>query len=167
MWRGTTSLPEGQARCNPCRASRHGTQRKYKAGCRCDQCRARVTELARVTRANYKAKHGVSYRTLFKTKPEQYGERHRKRDAVRRARKAGATVESFTHLEVYERDQWVCGICGDPVDKTLSYPHPLSPSLDHVVPLARQGKHSRANTRLAHLNCNVRRGVGHAESTSA
>lgn len=167
MWRNSASLPQGQARCSTCRSAKHGTQRRYKVGCRCDQCRARVTELARVTRANYKAKHGVSYRTRFTSKPEPYGERHRKRDATRRARKAGATVESFTHLEVYVRDEWVCGICGEHVDQTLSYPHPLSPSLDHVVPLARDGDHSRANARLAHLTCNVRRGVGDGESALA
>jgi len=115
--------------------------------------------LARVTRANYRAKHGVSYRTLFKTKPEQYGDRHRRRDAARRARKTGATVESFTHAEIFERDAWMCGICSEPVDQALAYPHPRSSSLDHIVPLSLDGEHSRANTRLAHLDCNKRRGA--------
>jgi 5-methylcytosine-specific restriction endonuclease McrA len=138
---------------------RHGTQRRYKGGCRCDECRAGVAEAARRFRERYQAKHGVSYRTLFKSKPEQYGDRHRRRDAARRARKSGATVESFTHAEIFERDGWTCGICTEPVDLTLRYPHPLSSSLDHVVPLSRGGEHSRVNTRLAHLVCNQRRGA--------
>lgn len=145
----------------------HGTHRRYALGCRCAECRAYKTQQARVFREQYKAKHGVSYRTLYKTKPEEYGERHRKRDAARRARKVGATIELFTHQEVFERDAWLCGICSTAVDRTLSYPHPMSPSLDHVVPLARGGEHSRANTRLAHLNCNVRRGVGADDELSA
>lgn len=174
MAKSKTSLPQGQARCRPCRGQAKqgdgpscGTRAKYLAGCRCTRCRARVTEQARVFREQYKARHGVSYRTLYKTKPEEYGDRHRRRDAARRARKAGATIESFTHQEIFERDAWTCGICNTPVDQTLSYPDPMSSSLDHVVPLARGGEHSRGNTRLAHLNCNVRRGTAVDEDFAA
>ncbi len=41
MWRGTGSLPEGEARCRPCRAQlpHCGTQGAYKRGCRCQACR--------------------------------------------------------------------------------------------------------------------------------
>lgn len=41
MWRGTTSLPEGQARCGPCRRANweHGTRKGYRDNaCRCDRC---------------------------------------------------------------------------------------------------------------------------------
>ena len=34
----------------------------------------------------------------------------------------------------------------------------MSVSLDHIVPLSLLGPHSRANTRAAHLSCNVARG---------
>ena len=30
--------------------------------------------------------------------------------------------------------QSVCGICGKPVDKTLKYPDPMSPTVDHIIP---------------------------------
>lgn len=77
----------------------------------------------------------------------------------RRVRERTATVERFDHLEVYERDGWVCGLCRKPVEPDLAWPDPLSPSLDHVVPLAAGGDHSRANTQLAHWICNVRKGA--------
>lgn len=30
--------------------------------------------------------------------------------------------------------QEVCGICGRPVDKSLKYPHPMSATIDHIIP---------------------------------
>ncbi|MGZ6852480.1 MAG: HNH endonuclease [Mycobacteriaceae bacterium] len=76
----------------------------------------------------------------------------------RRALKAGATSERFTAREIYERDGWICGICEKPIDRSLTHPDPGSVSLDHIQPLSLGGDHSRANTRAAHLGCNVRRG---------
>lgn len=51
--------------------------------------------------------------------------------------------------------QTVCGICGKPVDFSLKYPHPLSPCIDHIVPVAKGGHPSAIdNLQLAHLTCN-------------
>ncbi|WP_183407726.1 HNH endonuclease [Nocardioides marmoriginsengisoli] len=77
----------------------------------------------------------------------------------RRAIKKGATVEKFSHVEVFERDNWTCGICSELVDREARWPEPLSVSLDHIIPLALGGDHSRANTQCAHLACNVRKGA--------
>lgn len=53
------------------------------------------------------------------------------------------------------RTQEVCGICGRPVDKSLKYPHPLSPCIDHIVPVAKGGHPSDiSNLQLAHWTCN-------------
>jgi 5-methylcytosine-specific restriction endonuclease McrA len=79
-------------------------------------------------------------------------------DQRRRAAKRGAATEKFTPLEIFERDRWKCGICGRKVDRDLAYPDPKSASLDHIVPLSCGGEHSRANSRLAHLDCNIQRG---------
>lgn len=49
----------------------------------------------------------------------------------------------------------ICGICGLPVDKSLKYPHPLSPVIDHVIPINRNGHPSDIrNLQLAHWQCN-------------
>jgi len=77
---------------------------------------------------------------------------------LRRVRLEDATTERFDPIDIYERDQWRCQLCGEAVEPTLRWPDPLSPSLDHIQPLVAGGEHSRANTQLAHWICNVRKG---------
>lgn len=87
------------------------------------------------------------------------GEGHRKR-----ARRFGVRYEPIKPLTIYERDRWKCGLCGKRVDQQRVYPDPLSPSLDHVVPLSLGGHHEPANVQCAHLFCNVAKGArGHGE----
>ena len=51
--------------------------------------------------------------------------------------------------------QTVCGICGKPVDKKLKYPHPMAPTVDHIMPVAKGGHPSDiSNLQLAHWCCN-------------
>lgn len=76
----------------------------------------------------------------------------------RRAQKLGTQVEDLRPIDIYERDIWLCGICSTPVDPDLSHPHPMSPSLDHILPLSRGGTHTYENVQLAHLTCNVSKG---------
>ncbi len=66
----------------------------------------------------------------------------------RRARKMGLFVEDVYPLVLLEMDDGVCGICGEDVD-------PLDFHVDHVIPLARGGEHSYANTQAAHPACNL------------
>lgn len=75
---------------------------------------------------------------------------------ARRARKRGAGCERFHKREIFDRDGWRCGICRRKIRKDLRWPHPMSASLDHIVPLARGGAHTRANARASHLRCNMR-----------
>ena len=51
--------------------------------------------------------------------------------------------------------QTVCGICGKPVDFSFKYPHPMSPTVDHIIPVSRGGHPSDLdNLQLAHRCCN-------------
>lgn len=79
--------------------------------------------------------------------------------AERRARKRDAVSERFDPRDVFARDGWICGLCGESVDPALTWPAPKSASLDHVVPLSRGGDHTLANTQLAHLTCNTAKGA--------
>lgn len=76
----------------------------------------------------------------------------------RRARIRSSRVERFAESEIFERDGWACGICGAPVDRAARFPDPLTPSLDHVVPVSLGGAHTRDNVRCSHLGCNLARG---------
>jgi predicted nucleic acid-binding Zn ribbon protein len=76
----------------------------------------------------------------------------------RRAMKYGnGPLDSIDPYIVYERDDWMCGICGLRVDPDLSCPHPHSASLDHIIPLSKGGTHTWDNVQLAHLLCNSRK----------
>jgi 5-methylcytosine-specific restriction endonuclease McrA len=67
---------------------------------------------------------------------------------------------------LYERNkkiilttQSVCGICGKPVDKSLKYPDPMSATVDHIIPVSRNGDPvSLDNLQLAHRYCNRQKG---------
>ena len=51
--------------------------------------------------------------------------------------------------------QTICGICGKPVDFSFKFPHPLSPCIDHIIPVAKGGHPSAIeNLQLAHMCCN-------------
>lgn len=80
----------------------------------------------------------------------------RKRRAYK---KTNGPIEAVNPLLVYERDSWICSICGKKVDKRLMFPDPASPSLDHIVPLSQGGPHTYQNVQLAHLRCNMVKGA--------
>jgi 5-methylcytosine-specific restriction endonuclease McrA len=67
---------------------------------------------------------------------------------------AGAKSEPYTREEIFERDGWVCQLCGEPVDSKLFVPDPKSASLDHRVPLSLGGDDTPSNVQLAHFGCN-------------
>lgn len=64
--------------------------------------------------------------------------------------------------KLYKRDNGICYICGCVCDKSdyvmrdnIKICGKSYPSIDHVLPLARGGKHQWENVRLAHLGCNI------------
>lgn len=63
--------------------------------------------------------------------------------------------ERFARREIFHRDGWRCGICGGAVLRRAKWPHPKSPSIDHILPLSEGGAHTRQNVQCAHLGCNV------------
>lgn len=66
-------------------------------------------------------------------------------------------VQSASITALGERDNWTCTLCGDPVDRNLQWPAPMSKSRDHIVPKSMGGTLERSNLRLAHLGCNSSR----------
>ena len=70
--------------------------------------------------------------------------------------------QNGTHRKAFERNKKKiyatrseCGICGKPIDFSIKYPQPLSPCIDHIIPVAKGGHPSDiSNLQLAHWTCN-------------
>lgn len=75
----------------------------------------------------------------------------------RRARLLNAFVAPVDREQIWVRDKGACQLCGQPIDRTLAWPHPLSMTIDHIHPLALGGTHEPSNVQLAHAVCNSRK----------
>jgi hypothetical protein len=59
-----------------------------------------------------------------------------------------------------DRDGWRCYRCKGPIDRRLRYPHPMSVSLEHIVPLAHGGApYDERNCTVSHLTHNQAAGA--------
>ncbi len=86
-----------------------------------------------------------------------YGKNSCYRDrASSRPDKFGILRRQFDHnKKKIMATQSVCGICGRPVDKSIKFPDPMSPSIDHIIPVSKGGNPVDIdNLQLSHLKCN-------------
>lgn len=77
----------------------------------------------------------------------------------RRCRKYNVYYDpSVTSVKIFVRDQYRCKICGlmcNTEDNTWNgYFGPFSPTVDHIIPLAKGGTHTWNNVQCAHAICN-------------
>jgi hypothetical protein len=72
----------------------------------------------------------------------------------RRAKLESAFVEDVGLGYLIKRDLGICQICKKKVNTRVRFPHPDSPSVDHVIPISKGGAHSKDNCQLAHYHCN-------------
>jgi hypothetical protein len=84
-------------------------------------------------------------------------DRVRAKNQRRRARLVEAFVEDVDLASIWDRDGGACGICGDDIDPSIAWPHKMSKTLDHILPLSKGGTHEPANAQLAHAVCNSRK----------
>ncbi|MFE2710615.1 HNH endonuclease [Streptomyces mirabilis] len=78
--------------------------------------------------------------------------------ARRRARERSAEAERYSRFAIFERDGWRCHICRRQVNRTAVVPHPLAPTIDHLLPLVAGGGDTAANVATAHFLCNSIKG---------
>ena len=132
----------------------------------CDSCRVR----AEARRREYLRAYNADYLPRYQADPEnreaqaarerrwreqnrdRYRATQRRIELNRRARKHANFVEEVDPAIVLSDHAGLCGICGSPVD-------PADFHVDHIVPLAKGGEHSYANTQAAHPACNLRKGA--------
>lgn len=70
----------------------------------------------------------------------------------------GAADKSITLTSLYMRDGGMCWICGRHIDFDCDPNSNDYPSIDHIQPLSKGGRHSWNNVRLACRGCNSKRG---------
>lgn len=119
---------------------------------RCKKCRAVYSKAHRESRIDI---------TRQQARESAARRPHQRRDAARKRRAAirSVHVEDVSSIEVHDRDGWICGICQQAIPRVTVWPHPLSPSLDHVIPVSLGGQHSYSNTQASHLVCNMSKGA--------
>lgn len=88
-----------------------------------------------------------------KRRDAAHAARHR-----RRALKRSAFVAPVYRKKVFESDGYRCHICNKMTNRNAKVPHPMAPTLDHLVPLAKGGTHEPINCRTAHFLCNATKG---------
>lgn len=65
-----------------------------------------------------------------------------------------AEGDDICHVTVFERDDWLCHLCENRINKRLRLPNWWAATIDHVVPLSEGGTHTWDNVRAAHALCN-------------
>ena len=62
-------------------------------------------------------------------------------------------------IYIGNRDDWVCGLCKEPIDKTLSpFESDWAGVVGHIIPKSLGGKNSDSNRQIAHFKCNATKG---------
>lgn len=98
-------------------------------------------------------------RAWLQAHPERARELASEKYARRKARRLSLPSEPVDRDLLRERQEGLCGLCSEPIDRALRYPDPMSESLDHIVPFVsdRCPGHVQGNCQLAHLVCNLRK----------
>jgi 5-methylcytosine-specific restriction endonuclease McrA len=76
----------------------------------------------------------------------------------RRALERNAYRSPVSRSKTFKQDDYECQLCGEPMGMAESVPHPLAPTIDHIIPLARGGTHEPSNVQSAHFICNSYKG---------
>lgn len=111
----------------------------------------------------------IAYRTANPPDPEvakaraaayyqTHKEENRAKAARRRARLRALETENVLISELFARDGGICGICRKKVEWNPANPR-MIPSHDHIIPVAKGGPNTYANSQLAHLWCNQSKGA--------
>jgi len=171
LWRGTGSLDNPT--CRDCRGRPSSSSPRAKS---CGWCGAIFVPVVTRKGPQYCSRDEcrLSYRVPHRSspwRPDLTPGQNRALTSATARRRARARAQSdaaamIRHLSVdvririHERDRWKCVLCGIPVSRTLEHPHPMSASIDHLVPLSEGGSQEPANLATAHLACNVYKGSG-------
>lgn len=138
LWRGSTSLPAGKARCQPCRRTLPTvSEPKRRHAFNCEECGRQFERAGKGYRFCSRDCYGLSIRTRPENE-QQVLRRHRESAAP------GLSVKRRSKLLAkWMRQQKPCAYCANPAD-----------TVDHVLPLVRGGTNYEGNLVPACRRCN-------------
>lgn len=76
----------------------------------------------------------------------------------RRARRKNSLVETYSRIDIFDRDNGVCYLCKESIDITLEWPDPRSFTVDHIQPISKGGSDTPSNVSASHWICNLSKG---------
>lgn len=117
----------------------------------CDECGSRFVGRSSLSRFCGETCQAKAHRRA--RRPQRRADKHHRR----LLRQAG---DVFTNREIAERDGWRCHLCGRKIPDRPYSAKPDDLTIDHLVPVADGGAHTRANVAAAHNRCNYERQTG-------
>lgn len=156
--------------------AKHGTDRKYAQGCRCDICKSEKNRRMREYNQKRRERDGVSATTACKRRTrgvdplaswdcficgEPMLAAARSPRPTHKACSGGTRfkISAEARISIYERDGWTCYLCESPVDRAGDPNGDQAPSLDHVFPRAMGGGDEPDNLKTCCRLCNSLKGV--------
>ena len=112
-------------------------------------------EKVKANKKAYYLRHTAEIKAKSKAYQQAHPEVGRLHGRKRKALKRGVQHKPYATNYVFERDNWICQLCGQRINRRLKYPNPRSGSIDHIVPLSKGGDDSPMNVQATHLRCNV------------
>ncbi len=138
---------------------RHRQTDKYKATKRryrqTDKYKASVKHLRQSEKEKATTKHyqqSDRYKAIKKHyKQSDKGKAHELKYQVERRSKV-QSAELVSPAEIFYRDKNICQLCKEPINWN---DYNLYPTLDHIIPISKNGAHTKNNIQLAHRICNL------------
>lgn len=98
-------------------------------------------------RRQWNAANPDKARAWYDANPDKAREKYLRRRALQRS----VTVGDVDLNALWEANGGKCQLCGEPIDRSLKGPHPMSASIDHIIPLSKGGTHEQSNLQWTHL----------------
>ena len=131
-------------------------KRKRGRGCYCKVCHA-IKHRQYTPSEKAKETQRKLSRQWDKENPEKAKKSRKNAKIKRRILKKRVTYQTIDPQVVFERDKWICQICYEKVSKKTIVPGDKA-TLDHIIPLTKNGSHVYSNVVLAHHRCNSSKG---------
>jgi hypothetical protein len=151
-------------------ANQHGTSTgdytrcKKLNGVACEPCRAAAAKYVR-DKWHSDPKYKAREKEWYKNNPDK---RHNNKN---KNRLKGGKHRPYTRNQIFKRDGYDCYLCHTPVDLTAPTHQPipgweLYPHIEHVHPLSKGGDDTLENVKIAHAECNIRKGAKIYQATT-